>query len=259
MRAMKKIGLALTLAASLAFGNAVEAAEAYEANAQLDFLSTQKDIWEKNMCLEEALVQNGEFAVTDLDNNGQLELFFTTTVGDEEFIENWGYEVNETGDGVSLLHFFNGASETDIHKPHVRMYFACQIGERHYVFESVRWIPSMEGGWARDGRLYGLQLSQGQIHQEFLGHFSEPHKGLKLPPSGETTYSDKNANIIDKEAYAKLAKNHYNGCHIYEVTLGWVSLSELWKAKGSREKVREGLAKSCAGFHAEELDEGPVH
>ena len=261
MQNIKSLGLALALAAGLAFCNGTEAATRDsdpEMEAQLDFLSTQENIWKKEMCLEEAIGQGGKLAVTDLDNNGRLEILFTTTAGAEECIENWGYEVNEAGDGVSLLKFLNGSNSTDIGQSTIRMYFACQINERYYIFETARWVPSMEGGWAREATLSSLQLSQGQVRQKSLGGFFEAHESRELPPIS-TTYRGQNYNIIDAEAYAKLAKTHYNGCHSNEVTLGWVSLSELWKAKDSREKVRELFAKSWSGFHTEEIDEGPVH
>ena len=102
MRAWKKTVLSLTLAAGVAVGGTAEAMTSDEEQ-QLDVLSAQSQIWEKNMSIEEAIAQDGKFAVTDLDHNGRMELLFTTTVGEEEFVETWGYEVNEKGDGVSRL------------------------------------------------------------------------------------------------------------------------------------------------------------
>ena len=72
MRMMKKTGLALALAIGVAFGGTAEASMPYDRSQmeqQLDLLSAQKDIWEKYMCLEEAIGQGGHFAVTDLDQN----------------------------------------------------------------------------------------------------------------------------------------------------------------------------------------------
>ncbi|MBQ9377579.1 MAG: hypothetical protein IJU05_07250 [Schwartzia sp.] len=261
MRMMKKTGLALALAIGVAFGGTAEASMPYDRSQmeqQLDLLSAQKDIWEKYMCLEEAIGQGGHFAVTDLDQNGRPELLFTTTVGKEEVIENWGYEVNEAGDGVSLLKSFDETNETDILHSPIRMYFACQIDKRYYIFQDARWVASREGGWTRKGRLSGLCLSQGELHREHLGSFFEAHLSRDLPPTG-TIYRDRDNKVIDAKAYANLAKTYYDNCHPNEVTIGWVSLSELWKAKGSREKVRALFARSWADFHAEELDEGPVH
>lgn len=253
MQRLGKIGIAVVaLAIGVVFGGAAEAAMA-EAEQQLDLLSAQEDIWKKEMSIDEAIAQGGEFAVTDLDHNGRLELLFTTTVGAEECIENWGYEVNETEDGVSLLKAFQ---DTDIAQSPVQMYFACQIGERHYVFETVRWVPSMEGGWAREGRLSGLCLSQGKIEQESLGGFFEVHEKRDLPPVS-TTYRDGNSKSIDAKAYANLAKTRYDYQHHFEVTIGWTRIIELAKAMDSREKVRALFAKSWEKFHEEEIGEDP--
>ena len=255
MQRLKHWGLAVVLAAGFAFGGAAEAAST-EADPQLDLLSAQENIWKKEMSIDEAIAQGGEFAITDLDHNGRLEILFTTTVGEEEFIQNWGYEVNETEDGVSLLKAFQGTDCTDIAHSPVQMYFACQIGERHYVFETVHWVPSMEGGWAREGRLSGLRLSQGKIEQENLGSFFEAHEKRELPPVS-TTYRDSNYKNIDAKTYANLAKTHYNYQHHFEVTIGWTRVIELANAMDSREKVRALFAKSWEKFHEEEIGDDP--
>ena len=255
MKAWKALGATLALAAGIACCGTAEAATA-EEERQLDILSAQEDIWKKEMSIDEAIAQGGEFAITDLDHNGRLEILFTTTVGAEEFIENWGYEVNETEDGAALLTFFNGSDGTDIAHSPIQMYFACQRGTRHYIFETVRWVPSMEGGWAREGRLSGLCLSDGKIEQELLGSFFETHEKRDLPPFS-TTYRDNNYNTVDAAAYANLAGKHYNYYHHFEVKIGWTRIIELAKAMDSREKVRALFAKSLAGFHEEEIGEDP--
>ncbi len=257
MQTWKKMLLSLTLAASVAIGGTAEAMTSDEER-QLDVLSSQNQIWEKNMSIEEAVAQDGKFAVTDLDHNGQLEILFTTTAGEEKYVEDWGYEVNRNGDGASMLQFLNGSNVTQIGQPLVRMYFACQILKRNYIFKTVRWTPSMEGGWARDGELVSLCLEDGVVHRELLGHFFESYVKRDQAPV-QITYSDSKANLIDEDAYKKLARKHYNGCHIFEVKIGWTPVTELAKAMGDQKKVREVFAKSYAGFHEEELDEGPVH
>ena len=257
MRTWKKRVLSLALAAGVAVGGTAEAMTLDEER-QLDVLSAQNQIWEQNMSIEEAVAQDGKFAVTDLDHNGRLELLFTTTIGEEEFVETWGYEVNRTGDGASLLQFLNGSNTTQIGQPDVRMYFACQILKRHYIFETARWTPSMEGGWAREGKLVGLCLENGVVRQELLGHFFEAHEKRDLPPV-EILYSDGKSNLIDEAAYQNLARKRYDGYHIFAVTIGWTPVTELAKAMGDQKKVREVFAKSYANFHEEESDEDPVH
>ena len=257
MRAWKKKVLSLALAAGVAIGGTAEAMTS-DDEQQLDVLSAQNQIWEKYMSIEEAVVQDGKFAVTDLDHNGRLELLFTTTVGEEEYVEAWGYEVNQTGNGASLLQFLNGSNNTQIGQSPVRMYFACQILKRHYIFETAQWTPSMEGGWARDGKLVGLCLEDVVVRQELLGHFFEAHEKRDLPPV-EILYSDGKSNLIDEAAYKNLARKRYDGYHIFAVKMGWMSVTELAKAMGDQKKVREVFAKSYGAFHEEELDEGPVH
>ena len=257
MRAWNTILLSLALAAGVVVGGTAEAMTLDEEQ-QLDVLSAQNRIWEQEMCINEAIAQDGKFAVTDLDHNGQLELLFTTTIGEEEFVDTWGYEVNQTGSGASLLQFLNGSNTTQIGQSQVRMYFACQILKRHYLFETARWTPSMEGGWARDGKLVGLCLEDGIVRQELLGHFFEAHEKRDLPPV-EILYSDSKANLIDEAAYKNLARKRYDGYHVFAVKMGWTPVEELAKAMGDQKKVREVFAKSYAAFHEEELDEGPVH
>ncbi len=257
MQAWKKTLLSLALAAGVALGGTAEAMTS-DDEQQLDVLSTQNRIWEQEMCIEEAIVQDGKFAVTDLDHNGRLELLFTTTAGEEECVETWGYEVNRNGNGASLLQFLNGSNTTQIGQSRVRMYFACQILKRYYIFEAARWIPSMEGGWARDGRLVGLRLEGGVVRQETLGHFYEAYEKRGQAPV-QILYSDSKANLIDEEVYKKLARKHYDGYHVFDMRIGWTPITELANAMNDQTKIREVFAKSYAAFHEEELDEGPVH
>ena len=257
MRTWKKMLLAFALTAGVALGGTAEAMTS-DDEQQLDVLSSQNRIWEQEMCIEEAIAQDGKFAVTDLDHNGLLELLFTTTIGEEEYVETWGYEVNRDGKNASLLQFLNGSNTTQIGQSRVRMYFACQILKRYYIFETAQWTPSMEGGWARDGKLVGLWLENGVVHQEQLGHFFEAYEKPGQAPV-QILYSDAKANLIDEEAYKKLARKHYDGHHVFDVRIGWTPVSELAKAMGDQKKIREVFAKSYAAFHEEELDEGPVH
>ena len=85
MRAWKKVGVVLALAAGVVVGGTAEAMTLDEEQ-QLDVLSAQNQIWEQNMSIEEAVAQDGKFAVTDLDHNGRMEILFTTTIGEEEFV-----------------------------------------------------------------------------------------------------------------------------------------------------------------------------
>ncbi len=257
MTTIRRMGLALALAAGVLLGGAAEAAMG-EEEQQLDVLSTQKQIWEREMCLDEAIAQDGKFVVTDLDRNGRLELLFTTTAGPEERIENWGYEVNEQGDGVALIKFPEAAGDLVIDRPLVTMYFACQIGTRHYVFSSSRWRPNASGGWTHRGGLFGLCLWQGTFRAEPLGSFHELHEGRDLSPVA-AVYRDRDARVIDEAAYRNLARETYNYYHLFEVKLGWVKVAELAKAMGDREKVRALFARSWADFREKEIDVGPVH
>ncbi len=257
MTTIRRRGLALALAAGVLLGGAAEAATG-EEEQQLDVLSAPKQIWEREMRVDGAGVPDGKFAVTDLDRNGRLELLFTTTAGAEEGIENRGYEVNEQGDGVVRLLFPEAAGAMEIGQPRVTMYFACQIGTRHYVFSSARWRPMAEGGWTRRGGLFGLCLWQGTFRAELLGRFHELHEARDLPPTA-AVYRDRDAKVIDEAAYGQLPRETYSGCHLFEVKLGWTPLAELAAARGDREKVRALFARSWASFREKELDIGPVH
>ena len=250
--------LSCILGIALLFGSVTEAAVPLEE--QVDLLSRQEQIWKTYMHIDEAIAQDGHFAVTDLDNNGRLELLFTTTVGEQEFrefIENWGYEVNENEDGVSLLVFLNGPDATQILQPCVPMYFACQMGQYHYIFQNACWSPTEESGWKYGGALVGLYLEQGKVHQELLGSFSEFYKNKDLPPV-ERVYSDHNAKSISAETYRYLARERYDDCHPYEVTVGWRPVTELAKAMEEQKKVRKLFLDSWKAFRMKELHE-PMH
>lgn len=258
MEAAKKIGLVLVLVANIFFCSIAEAELTGDDEQQLDVLSAQSRIWEKEMCLEEAIGQDGKFVVADLDNNGRLELLFQTKAGEEDCIEVWGYEVTENGDGVSRLRFLDGTGDAEIAKEHVRMYFACQLGTRHYIFQSSRWHHGKNGGFERSGEMLALCLRQGDVTGELLGRYREIYNDRGQLPV-KTVYFNAQGKALSKAAYEKLAREYYDGCHLFEVTLGWRQIGELAKAMDDQKKVRELFADSWKDFHAEEIDEGPVH
>ncbi len=255
MERLKKIGLAAVLAVGAAFGGTGEAA-AMETERQLDLLSAQEVIWKQQMSIEEAVAQGGQLAVTDLDRNGRLELIFTTTAGEEGCIETWGYEVNEEGDGVSLLTALDETNGAAVGHFTLPMYLEPQTGVRYYILETGRWVDSPEDVWEREVRRSGLWLEHGSLRQEVLGSVLEEYEDRSSPPIG-TTFRDRDGNEIDEEEYVGLEDIRYHDCLRREVTIGWTRVRELGRAMDSREKVRAVFAGSWERFREDEAEEQP--
>ncbi len=238
--------LVLALAAGLCFSGtaAAQPPPIDTVEAQLDFLAGHRQDWETLPAQEDTpFARVVHFAVTDLDNNGRLEILFSAAIGQQPVAENWGYEVNEAGDGLVPLLFRNGADHTPISRPSAPLYFACQRGTYHYVFQEDRRYDWSEHG----GELSGLSLAQGEIYRTLLGRFSEARDPSGQAPPVRQYFDDKDRSI-SAAAYSALARRHYDYYHPGELTLGWVPMARLDEAMKDQKQVRALLAGSWAGF-----------
>lgn len=110
------------------------------------------------------------YAVTDLDQNGRLELIVANVGGTGMYTYSTFYEVNESLDGVTVCldHFQEGDSQADLISDEVPAYLDKTTGTIYYIFEDL--LKNGAAEYYENKR--ALTLSNGEVQQHYLAYKS---------------------------------------------------------------------------------------
>jgi len=118
MKKILSIGLCLALAFSLAACSPQqeepqeepETAVSAEPEAQVKLIAENKDLW---MITDAETADQAQYAVTDIDENGRLELIATSTEGSGQFSKSRFWEVSEDFTQLQPLEYEYGESHSE--------------------------------------------------------------------------------------------------------------------------------------------------
>lgn len=182
-----------------------------------------------------------QYAVTDLNDNGLLELVVSSIQGTGLFTTSYYYEVNEDGTGVTEWE----TNEADsFSEPDIGVYDAAvyvdDSGIRHYIFEDY-----IRSGWMGNwSGLYGVVYGNGQIEYTLLASRDAVYQ--ESTQNYDTTYTDADGNAITEEAYNAIADTVFSGMERKTAHIGWSPYSD-WAAT----PTVDALAQSYAAFSVE--------
>ncbi len=176
------------------------------------------------------------YAVTDLDQNGRLEIITTTTNGNGRNYHNQYYEVNETGDAleeISQIHGKKGCDAPDwgvvLEQGGTQVYYDSDKGEYHYV------LGDFTHGSAIDHEYYeqDFVLHQGEIEITSYLYEKQDRKGVKY----YSLAGSKKARISGQE-WDSAAGEHFAG-----LAEGKVRFGEFDGIMADREKEEDKYLK----------------
>lgn len=183
-----------------------------------------------------------QYAVTDLNDNGLLELVVSSLQGTGLFTTSYYYEVNEDGTGVTE---WTGNDPEHLYEPDIAGEAEAPVyvdsdGVRHYIFDDYS-----RNGYAENGTMrYAVVYSGGQIEYTILADRYAVYNDERQ--DFDTTYTDADGNAITEEAYNAIADTVFSGMERKTAHFGWESYSD-WAAAPSN----EALAQSYAAFSVE--------
>lgn len=167
---------------------------------QLDIIADNIDLWR----MEEYEGELNRYAITDLDQNGRLEIIASNAAGSGLYTWSSFYEVNETRDGLTELatNFGEGESQPDMIIDEAVCYY--QDGVYYYIVSDT-----LRNGFAENYFiLTSLALKDGTIERTWLGTRSmiydpteESEKEEAEEPEPTITYMDGNYEEITEEAF----------------------------------------------------------
>ncbi len=224
----------------------VEETVSQSVQEQLELIADSIDQWALPM---EYANEVYEYAVTDLDNNGRLEIITANMGGTGIYTYSNFYEVNETYDGLTLCErdVTEGESQADIGTESVQAYHDSETGTVYYVFEDY-----IKNGAAEHYEVQiAISLVDGKVSEETLAIRSEIYDA-----DNGLTISHQNAagEEVTAEEYEGIADTVFAGMEKREAQFGWCvyqGTDGIEEFRGlEREEMLEVLTKSYEGFVA---------
>lgn len=191
-----------------------------QIHEQLELIASKKDFWYPE---DEFMMDAYMYAVTDLDQNGQLELITSLLAGTGLFTTSSFFEVNSEWNDLLLCptNFIEGDSQPDIMLDHIPVYFDPSDQTYHYIVtDTIR-----NGAAESYHSTQSLILKDGKIQADVLGRSSTIYSdgGSKVVCS----YEDSNGQEITEEDYTSIASHHFSDLEAMDASFLWQKLSDL--------------------------------
>lgn len=199
--------------------------------AQIQVIANNIDIWSiKNNQMEDI---NG-YCITDLDNNGLLEIIVSKVNNTTMFTTNNIYEVNNNLDGLTLIEWSmpDGSPGPTLMNDKIDVYIDNKDKSNIYICKTILNINQYE----YSENITTLTLYNNKITQNFIGFKNvtavNDKKNVDKIPEVVTTYTDGFGNVIDAEKYDLMEADLYNSKNYSAATatLKWITFNKKNKA-----------------------------
>ncbi len=245
---MKKRILALLLAV-LAVGTAFAGCSKKDADSDLvKEIANEPAKW---VVTSDINYKDCSYAVTDLDQNGKLEIIAEYAIADTYLHATDFFVVDkENGTVVQCQHETAGREFTSAYREEYIYYgdvcyYNPETGEYFYTYRRTTPVTKTE----RYDQVIGFSLNGTVVKEELIATKTEINNG---DDEYEYTYTDAQGNAIDAATYEKAVANRYSGLQEKKVSFGgFEGLSkekneELMKMTATQ--LEEFLLKSYNGF-----------
>ncbi len=219
--------------------------ENYGKKKELEVLQSIRGIWAARNCLLDSqfklLEQNRSLwdplqdpdaytsfysmAVSDMNNNGRLEITTAWGMGSGRFTEFKMFEVNSDLTGLSPCSIDSQEFQPDINS--YEAIEAYQMGDRYWAV----FMDFIRAGWASNATiLEALSLENGNIDGRVLGI-----KTVNVTQEGseyieDVTYEDGSKRNITESQYNNIVAYYYPEIEIGKMTFRWIGHDEVEKS-----------------------------
>lgn len=182
----------------------------------------------------------GAYAVTDIDNNGRLEIISSSCRGTGLFSNNNVWQVNENMDGLEKCN--QNINEEDsqpdlISYDNVDAYYDSQKNIYYLILQDMSRNGMAE--YYENKRAWSLQGNE--IKQNYLAHKTTVYTDEE---NAQITCKDANDNPITQEEYKNIADKVYSGLKKLSVKINWVNTQDL----ADKDKLYDALYDSYKNF-----------
>ncbi len=268
MNCTKRFGMALALAASV-FGGAVEAATLLPEE-QIDLILNMPVTYGDD--LEMRMREDGDFAVTDLDGNGRIELLFLQETkhgvpeeaeqGNENVRSAWqhiasipvsrklyAYEISENGKRLDPVGIVFTDDEIDPNLKYLNL--ACRDTKRNITYYSVSTLTRVgDAGYRVSIQNVSLQNGALQIQtiaSEFGNYGIYAEQGT--PEAVFDHAVDRYGNALTQGALSSVAMDYAAGCEErFDARILWHPVQALRESKIQPNGMKSLMLNSWEGF-----------
>lgn len=223
--------------------------ETYEK--QLDLILACRGQWEDSCAYGDSAPYY--YAVTDLNQNGRLEILSSVVQGTGYYSYNSFLEVKEDLTGLQDYRYEErreGDSQADIIGAFAPVYYEEEADTYYYIFDDY-----IKNGMAE--RYYNrrsLALTDGVVREQPLAYRSVIYHGGDIDSEPEVTAKDANQQAISQEEYRQIGDQAYGGLEKGLAKFLWFSLTDGGVGGAgeiSDEELAALLRESWAGFGIE--------
>lgn len=229
--------------------NDIKTTEATGTEENKDSLENQIQIFAEQSSLWKAPADNTLevylYAVTDLDQNGRLELISTLCQGTGQYTYSTFYEINGAFNGMDSCErtLAGWESEADIAVDSVPVFY--DAGENLYYYIFNDFIKNGAARYYRNKR--AVFLNNGVIEENFLAFHSAEYQDTATAASRYFRLGEEKETVeISDEEYLNIEDAVYAGLERKTAQIAWFSLYE--KENISKEKLADMLTESLEGF-----------
>lgn len=202
------------------------AVEESEMEAQLRLISENSQLWTEGEALYGGYYV---YAVTDLNQNGRLEVISSVCEGSGLYTTSTFWEVNEAEDGLVRYEKTTpeGDSEADIEVSTAKAYYDASSDSYYYIFDDVIRNGASEHYYNKRA----LRLADGAVEETPLANMSVIYTEGSEDP--EITCTDAQGNFFTEEEYDQVEDRVFADQTPFTLSLNWVSASNLISSDNS--------------------------
>ena len=194
-----------------------EAKEESDITNQLQIIVNNKSLWIGDDS-DSALYS---YAITDLNQNGRVEIISSSIQGTGMYTRSYYWEVNESFDGLKEYKHKEEeySSEADIVVNTVPVYFDSTLNRYYYVFDDL--LKNGAAQYYENKR--AIYLENEQIIEIFLAYKAT----IYIDTDPTITITDANSNTISEEEYNNIADQFFVDMEKKQANIGWASTEIL--------------------------------
>ncbi len=196
-----------------------------------------------------------KFAVTDLDNNGRLEIITTVCRGTGLYSESTYYEVDETFSTLTKWEHktddFKEFLQADIISSKAKCFINPDTNERFYTFSDHH---KDTAAYTCNYRMC-LTFKNKTVTEEMLAYRSISATTIDEAGNYEVTETiqTRNGETLTKEEFSNFADNYFEGFEKHTITINWQDLKlddEVLATNLELHELQKLLANSYEDFNA---------
>lgn len=182
------------------------------------------------------------YVVTDLDQNGRLEIITSTCQGTGIYTYSKYYEVNKTFDGLDEIKrdLIEGSSEADIGVDTVKVFIDKVNNEYHYIFEDML----RNGAAEYYENKQDIMLKDGKLSENTLAYKTTIYEDA-VP---KVTYQNTELKEITAKEYEAFEDSKFKDLECKTANIKWITQMGDDLDNASGDALIELLKKSYDGF-----------